>query len=76
MGFSDLNKEEMVIANTDRYIISWWCICVTFKMAADHMFYQPTKVLMVNAAENKVDSGRLVIGVKINDEAKAYPIRF
>ena len=31
---------------------------------------------MVNAAENKVDSGRLVIGVKINDEAKAYPIRF
>ena len=49
---------------------------VNFQMAADHMFYQPKKVLMVNAAENKVDSGRLVIGVKINDEAKAYPIRF
>ena len=49
---------------------------VNFQMAADHMFYQPNKVLMVNAAENKVDSGRLVIGVKINDEAKAYPIRF
>lgn len=47
-----------------------------FKMAADHMFYQANKVLMVNAAENKIDSGRLVIGVKINDEAKAYPIRF
>ena len=47
-----------------------------FQMAADHMFYQPKKVLMVNAAENKVDSGRLVIGVKINGEAKAYPIRF
>ena len=47
-----------------------------FQMAADHMFYQAKKVLMVNAAENKVDSGRLVIGVKINDEAKAYPIRF
>src|SRR5205809_281567 len=44
-------------------------------MAADHMFYQPSKVLMVNAAENKIDSGRLVIGVKINNEAKAYPIR-
>src|SRR4051794_39726979 len=40
-----------------------------FQMAADHMFYQPNKVLMVNAAENKVDSGRLVIGVRINDEA-------
>jgi hypothetical protein len=47
-----------------------------FQMAADHMFYQPKKVLMVNAAKNEVDSGRLVIGVKINDEAKAYPIRF
>ncbi len=47
-----------------------------FQMAADHMFYQPKKVLMVNEAQNEVDSGRLVIGVKINDEAKAYPIRF
>jgi len=47
-----------------------------FQMAADHMFYQPNKVLMASAAENKVDSGRLVIGVKINNEAKAYPIRF
>ncbi|HEV8504841.1 MAG TPA: DUF3179 domain-containing (seleno)protein [Chitinophagaceae bacterium] len=47
-----------------------------FQMAADHMFYQPNKVLMVNEARNKVDSGRLVIGVKIHDEAKAYPIRF
>src|SRR5689334_13419390 len=47
-----------------------------FKMAADHMFYQANKILMVSAAENKIDSGRLVIGVKINDEAKAYPIRF
>jgi uncharacterized protein DUF3179 len=47
-----------------------------FQIAADHMFYQPKKVLMVHEAQNKVDSGRLVIGVKINDEAKAYPIRF
>jgi cell division protein FtsW (lipid II flippase) len=35
-----------------------------FKMAADHMFYQAKRVLMVDAAENKVDSGRLVIGGK------------
>jgi len=47
-----------------------------FVMAADHMFYQPKKVLMVNAATNKVDSNRLVIGVVNNGEAKAYPIRF
>jgi hypothetical protein len=47
-----------------------------FVMAADHMFYQPKKVLLVRAAENKVDSNRLVIGVTNNGEAKAYPIQF
>ncbi len=47
-----------------------------FVMAADHMFYQPKKVLMLSAAENKVDSNRLVIGVTNNGEAKAYPIQF
>lgn len=47
-----------------------------FVMAADHMFYQPNKVLMVNASENKVDSNRLVIGITNNGESKAYPIRF
>jgi len=47
-----------------------------FVMAADHMFYQPQKVAMVSAAENKVDSNRLVIGVSNNGEAKAYPIQF
>jgi hypothetical protein len=47
-----------------------------FNMAADHMFYKPNNVLMSSAAANKVDSGRLVIGVVNNGEAKAYPIRF
>ena len=47
-----------------------------FVMAADHMFYQPKKVSLVSAAENKVDANRLVIGVTNNGEAKAYPIQF
>ena len=47
-----------------------------FVMAADHMFYQPKKKLLLNASENKVDSNRLVIGVSNNGEAKAYPIQF
>ncbi|MDN3659457.1 DUF3179 domain-containing (seleno)protein [Ferruginibacter paludis] len=67
---------------------SWWApllfllllvsviYVVNFQMAADHMFYKPKQVLMVNEANNKVDSGRLVIGVINNGEAKAYPIRF
>src|SRR6185436_17744992 len=47
-----------------------------FVMAADHMFYQPKKLLLVSAAQNKVDSNRLVLGVANNGEAKAYPIQF
>jgi hypothetical protein len=47
-----------------------------FKMAADAMFKQPKQLLLVNAASNKVNSNRLVLGVSINGEAKAYPIRF
>ncbi|MDX1906408.1 MAG: DUF3179 domain-containing (seleno)protein [Bacteroidia bacterium] len=47
-----------------------------FDMAADHMFYQPRQVLMQPAADNQVDSSRLVIGVEIAGEARAYPIQF
>ncbi len=47
-----------------------------FKMAADAMFKQPNQLLLVNAASNKVDPDRLVLGVSINGEAKADPIRF
>lgn len=47
-----------------------------FQMAADHMFNQPQQVLMAEASKNKVDTGRLVIGITHNGEAKAYPIRF
>ena len=49
---------------------------INFQMSADHMFYQPSKILMAQASENKVDSQRLVIGVVVNEEAKAYPIQF
>lgn len=47
-----------------------------FVMAADAMFKQPKQLLLVSAASNKVDPDRLVLGVSINGEAKAYPIRF
>lgn len=47
-----------------------------FILAADHMFCQPKKLLLVNAEENKVEPERLVIGIVNNGEAKAYPIQF
>ena len=47
-----------------------------FNMAADAMFKQPKQFVSASGAENQVDSNRLVIGVTVNGEAKAYPIRF
>lgn len=47
-----------------------------FKMAADAMFRQPQQLLLADAMDNKVDPDRLVIGVTVNGQAKAYPIQF
>ncbi|MEP6647503.1 MAG: DUF3179 domain-containing (seleno)protein [Saprospiraceae bacterium] len=47
-----------------------------FKMAADHMFYQPEKVTMLNASYNRISAEKLIIGVAYQNEAKAYPIQF
>ncbi|MBK9981920.1 MAG: DUF3179 domain-containing protein [Saprospiraceae bacterium] len=49
---------------------------VNFKMVADHMFYQPKQLTLLNASANKVDNDKLIIGVEYNNEARAYPIQF
>ncbi len=47
---------------------------INFKMNADMMFYQPENKIFLSAAGNKVSQEKLVMGVEINGEAKAYPI--
>jgi Protein of unknown function (DUF3179) len=47
-----------------------------FKMAADALFKQPKQKLLTSADNNKVDLNRLVLGVSINNESKAYPIQY
>ena len=47
----------------------------TFKMEADKMFYQPTKVITASLLDNKIPSNKLVIGVVIDSVAIAYPIQ-
>ncbi|MGL4631952.1 MAG: DUF3179 domain-containing (seleno)protein [Leadbetterella sp.] len=45
-----------------------------YKMAADTMFYQPETLIFKNSTENKVKTERVVLGITINGESKAYPI--
>ncbi|MCE2803031.1 MAG: DUF3179 domain-containing (seleno)protein [Gemmatimonadota bacterium] len=47
-----------------------------FVMAADRIFQQPESVTMVAAAATEVAPDRLVVGVVVNGEARAYPLQF
>ena len=46
-----------------------------FKFEADKMFYQPSIKNFSDIKENKMDSDKLVIGVEINGQSRAYPIQ-
>ena len=49
---------------------------LNFKMAADRMFLEPASVTMQPVGRNSVEPNRLVVGVEVNGEARAYPLRF
>ena len=59
----------LVVAVAAVYILN-------FQMAADHMFVAPKSVVMVPADRNKVDTSRLIVGIDINGQARAFPIQF
>ena len=46
-----------------------------FRFEADKMFYQPTVKNFSGISLNTIDSNKLVIGIEINGEARAYPIQ-
>jgi hypothetical protein len=45
-----------------------------FRFLADKMFHQPKEKLFANNASDTTNKNKLIIGVSINGEAKAYPI--
>ena len=49
---------------------------VKYEMAADTMFYEPRYLNMAVLPDNVVSDDRLVLGVELNGEARAYPIQF
>jgi hypothetical protein len=46
-----------------------------FRLQADKMFYQSQYKTLATGAANKIDLKKLVIGVSLNGEAKAYPVQ-
>ena len=49
---------------------------LNFKMSADRMFIAPKSVVMLPADRNKVEMARLVVGIDINGQARAFPVQF
>ena len=47
-----------------------------FKMAADAIFIAPRSLDMQPAERNKVDPARLVVGIEVDGQARAYPVQF
>lgn len=47
-----------------------------FVMAADHMFLAPSTLVMQPAERNKVAPERLVVGIEVGGDARAYPVQF
>ena len=46
-----------------------------FEMAADQMFSQPEQLRMADSKTNKVKPDKLIVGIFLNGQAKAYPIQ-
>lgn len=46
-----------------------------FKMAAESMFLQPNVMVLTDAKSNKIKPEKLILGVEVNGQARAYPIQ-
>lgn len=46
-----------------------------YRMRAENMFKQPGSLQFTSVKGNSIDTNKLVIGVRVNGEAKAYPIQ-
>jgi hypothetical protein len=64
------------IAPASLVVVAAIIYVTNFVMAADRMFLPPTDLTMQPAARNKVETARLVVGVELNGEARAYPLEY
>lgn len=57
-------------------VVVFVALGINFNMQADHIFIAPKTVVMRPQNQNGVEPGRLVVGVEINGDARAYPVQF
>ena len=57
-------------------VVAFVTYATNFVMAADRMFLAPSSLDMQPAERNKVDPARLVVGIEVDGQARAYPVQF
>ncbi len=66
-------KKVLLVTGLALYAVIFYLF--NYRFLADKMFYQPGYTQFAGAADNKIPADKLVIGVSMNGEAKAYPIQ-
>ena len=74
--FKNGKKRAIIMLSSVLILYAVVLFFVNFRFEADKMFYQPGQKIFADANTNKVQADKLVLGVAINGEAKAYPIQF
>lgn len=64
------------LAPVSLLVVAGVAYMTNFTMSADHMFLQPASLAMRPANGNVVEQNRLVVGIAVNGDARAYPIQF
>lgn len=76
-AFTLLGEPNRSIKFTGYALLIFWVLVVymfNFRFLADKMFYQPSQKIFAPISENKVSTKKIIIGVAINGQAKAFPI--
>jgi hypothetical protein len=75
-AFSHTRLLTKIVAVVCLLLLGGIAYATNFIMAADAMFLPPKKVQFANAANSKVDSDRMIIGIAYKGQAKAYSIQY
>jgi hypothetical protein len=74
--FRQSSRKAKWIAGISLGIYAVVLALIQFQMRADKMFLEPRQLQLENISKNSVTPEKLIIGVVVNGEARAYPIQF
>jgi hypothetical protein len=73
-SFSRWKKSRKILFVLLAFLYCFIFYKVNFQFLADKMFYQPQHKNLISVNDNRVTSDKLIVGVTINKQSKAYPV--